>query len=151
MKKLIFASAIFWGMSVWAAPDMFSGTWQGKGTYILRGDMTQCSLFKLVFNTTAETIEFTSGERVCEKHSENFYKVQMTYKDGGIYFQGQQVGTYDGNKIEVHYSMPDGNSHRNWRMSMRREGDNLVYEESRTMDGETTPMISFAGLLMVQN
>ena len=53
-----------------------------------------------------------------------------------------------GNVLEARFSMPEGNGRiRHWRMSLRREGDTIVYEESRTLDDNTTPLISFAGLL----
>lgn len=149
--SILFASvSLLLSARSFAAPDIFNGVWQGKGTYVLRGTISQCSDFNLIFTTTEKTIEFTSGYRVCDNHSEKFYKVGMDFRDGKILFQNEVVGTYTDNKVDVHYTMPDGNSHRNWRMSMRREGNNLVYEESRTMDGENTPMISFAGVLTLQ-
>lgn len=132
--------------SAFAGPEVFDGTWNGKGTYILHGDLTQCSVLELTFSSTADTFTFASGRRVCDKHSEEFYAVTMQFKNGQLFFNGQVVGSYDGNKLDAFYSAPDGESTRHWRMSMRREGDHLMYEESRTMEGETTPMISFAGL-----
>jgi hypothetical protein len=33
---------------------------------------------------------------------------------------------------------------------MRVEGNNMVYEESRTMNQEQTPLISFAGIMSKQ-
>lgn len=139
---------IFASLCASADPDTFEGVWNGKGTYILDGDMTQCSVVKLIFSGTKSTFTFVGGKRVCDKHSEDFYTVKMDYKDGKLFFNGNESGTYDGNVLTAHYRAPDGNSFRNWRMSMRREGDHLMYEESRTMDGETTPLISFAGVLV---
>lgn len=147
----ILCGFIFLCGKAFASPETFSGTWSGKGTYILHGDMTQCSQFQLVFSATDSSFTFVSGNRSCEKHEEVFYKVTMTYKNGGLFFGDQRVGSYDGNYLQTAFSMPDGNSTRHWRMSMRRQGDHLIYEESRTMDGEVTPMISFAGLLIRQN
>lgn len=136
--------------SAFADPDVFVGNWSGKGTYILSGDMTQCSLMKLEFAATATEFTFVSGRRECEKHTEDFYEVTMEYRDGNLYYFGQKVGTYDGNVLTAGFRAPDGNSFRNWRMTMRREGNNLMYEESRTMEGQVTPLISFAGLLIKQ-
>jgi hypothetical protein len=137
-------------MKAYAGPEIFSGIWKGKGTYILKGDMTQCSDFELKFSTSGDTFSFESGSRICDKHSEQFYRVDMTFKNGKLYFYGQEVGSYDGNTLQAGYRAPDGSTYRNWRMFMRREGQNLMYEESRTMDGETTPMISFSGLAIFQ-
>lgn len=150
MKLLLAAVFLYLPLHASADPDIFDGTWKGKGTYILKGDMTECSEFELTFSTYNDIFTFESGHRVCEKHSETFYKVPMRFKDGILYFNGLKVGSYDGNRLEAHYRMPDGNSFRNWRMSMRREGQNMVYEESRTMEGETEPLISFAGLVIKQ-
>lgn len=133
-----------------AAPKIFDGNWAGKGTYILSNDVTSCSSFDLQFSATEDQFVFESGQRACDKHKENFYRVPMTYKDGKLYFGGQQVGSYTDDTLEASYRMPDGNSFRTWRMSMRRSGDHLLYEESRTMEGETTPLINFAGLLIIQ-
>lgn len=137
--------------TVWAEPSNFAGSWSGQGTYILDGQMTNCSRMFLQFSAQGDQFVFESGERVCEKHSEKFYRVAMTLKDGVIYFGTTPAGSYSGNHLEAHFRQPDGDTFRNWRMSMRREGDTLVYEESRTMDGKETPLISFAGLLQRQN
>jgi hypothetical protein len=132
--------------AAFAGPEVFEGTWNGKGTYILEGDLTQCSELELTFSANATTFTFVSGRRVCDKHSEQFYPVTMQYRNGELFFNGQLVGNYDGNTLNAYYSMPDGDSVRHWRMFMRREVNHLMYEESRTMEGETTPMISFSGL-----
>ncbi len=131
-------------------PNVFSGTWNGKGTYVLNGEISQCSEFQLVFSSTADTFTFVRGHRVCDHHSEKFYKVDMTYRDGKLFFYGTEVGSYDGNTLQASYRAPDGNTYRNWRMFMRREGSNLMYEESRIMDGEADPLISFAGMLVLE-
>ena len=90
--------------------------------------------------------QFVYPDSISDMHSEEFYPVTMQFKNGQLFFNGQVVGSYDGNKLDAYYSAPNGESTRHWRMSMRREGNHLMYEESRTMEGETTPMISFAGL-----
>lgn len=131
-----------------ASPEIFAGKFSGKGTYILDGDMTQCGGFEMVFSASKSTFTFVSGNRNCDKHSEQFYPVTMQYKNNLLYFNGKVVGGYDGSTLHAFYRMPDGNSFRNWRMFMRREGKHVMYEESRTMDGEVTPLISFAGLLI---
>lgn len=148
MKLFLASFAIFFGSYAFAGPEIFAGKFSGKGTYILKGDLTQCRQFNLEFAATKTTFTFVSGDRICDKHSEQFYSVTMDYHDNKLFFNGQVVGAYDGNKLEAFFRMPDGNTFRNWRMSMRREGSNMIYEESRTMEGETTPLISFAGLLI---
>jgi len=136
--------------SAWAGPEIFAGQWEGKGSYIYKGDITLCSTMEMTFSAGPNKFSFVSGRRVCEKHSEAFYPVNMTFRNGELLFNGQVVGKYDGNTLEAYYRMPDGTSYRNWRMSMRREGDHLMYEESRTMEGEDTPLISFAGTLKLK-
>jgi hypothetical protein len=148
MTMLLFVLAL--SLKAYAGPELFSGVWVGQGTYVLNGDITHCSGFDLKFVTSGDVFTFESGSRVCEKHTEKFYRVDMTFKDGLLYFGNQVVGSYDGNTLQAGYRAPDGNSFRNWRMFMRREGNNLMYEESRTMDGETTPMISFSGMTILQ-
>lgn len=128
----------------------FEGKWSGKGTYIFNGELTQCSQVELSFSETAAEFKFGGGGRGCDKHTETFYPVSMQKKDGKLMFAGQVVGTYTDKVVTSEFRMPDGNSFRNWRMSMRREGNNLMYEESRIMDGEQTPLISFAGMLQKQ-
>ncbi len=131
-----------------ARPDGFAGDWKGQGVYILNGDLTQCTGFDMKFAVINETFEFTSGSRVCDKHSEQFITVQMKMNNGRLMIGDMTVGSYDGDFLEASFRAPDGNSFRNWRMTMRRQGDHVIYEESRRMDGETTPLISFAGLLI---
>jgi hypothetical protein len=131
-----------------AAPNVFDGNWLGKGTYVLNGDITQCSLVDFRFSIAPGEVTFLGGRRVCDKHEEEFYPVTMQYHDGKVFFAGEVVGTYDGNQMEVSSRVPDGATYRNWRMTMRRQGEHLMYEESRTMDGQTTPMISFAGIFL---
>ncbi len=134
-----------------ADPSRFSGSWSGKGTYILAGDLTQCQEFKMSFSGSAESFEFVSGSRKCDKHSESFDNVKMDARDGVLYFYGQKVGEYDGNQLTAAYSIPEGDGRvRHWRMQMRRQGDHLMYEESRRMDNESTPLISFAGLMILE-
>lgn len=134
-----------------ANPSKFAGDWLGKGTYILRGDLYQCSVVKFGFSATDTGFVFEYGGRECDKHKESFGRVEMTYKDGGLYYFGTKVGEYTDDKIEVSFSMPDDKGDmRHWRMSMRAEGNNLMYEERRILNDETTPMISFAGLMIKQ-
>ena len=129
----------------------FAGDWSGKGTYVLAGDIKQCSVMILNFSATANTFRFGGGERVCEDHSEKFYEVEMTYENGMVLMGTFPVGTYDDNEMNVSFSAPDpAGGIRHWRMSMRVEGNNLMYEERRTMNDETTPLISFAGILIRQ-
>ncbi len=133
-----------------ANPEIFRGKWNGKGTYIFQSDVTQCSTVELIFDATPSSFKFAGGERICDKHTERFYPVTMNFTNGGIYFGAQKIGSYTATTLEASYRMPDGNSFRNWRMFMRREGNHLMYEESRTMEGETTPLISFAGVLKLE-
>lgn len=133
-----------------ADPNEFAGHWVGKGSYNLKGDIEQCSDFQMVFSATPTEFVFESGSRHCDKHTEEFYRVPMTFANGNIYFGEEVVGTYSENRMDVSYRAPDGDTFRFWRMSMRREGENLMYEESRTMEGQQTPMISFAGVLIRQ-
>ncbi len=133
-------------------PESFSGKWSGKGTYILNGTMSQCREFAMTFAGTRDSFEFVKGNRKCDNHEEEFANVKMEARGGELFFYGQKVGTYseDGH-LTAAYSAPEGNGRiRNWRMTMHRQGDHMMYEESRTMDGETTPLISFAGLMVVE-
>ena len=136
--------------SAQANPAEFAGHWLGQGTYIFDGDMTDCSKFELIFNAGNNRFTFASGHRVCGDLDEKYFPVTVDYRDGNIFFNGQKVGSYTDNTMEMGFRMPDGDSFRNWRMTMRRQGDHLMYEESRTMEGESTPLISFAGLLVIQ-
>lgn len=152
MRSALFAAALAVGGATGAHAteiEVFNGAWGGKGTLILHGDITQCSSIEFYFTVTADTFVFNGGQRTCDKHEDKFKPEQMTYRDGVFYFGDHAVGTFRNGVIEMRFRMPDGNTFRNWRMSMRREGDNLVYEDSRTMEGETKPMISFAGMLKV--
>ena len=137
---------LFAAFTAAADPSTFAGTWNGKGTYILAGDLYQCSFTSFSFEGGNGSFTFAKGRRECDKHQEDFYRVTMTYRDGKLYFNNMEVGSYTANTLEARYRMPDNGSFRNWRMFMRREGNHLMYEESRTMEGETTPLISFAGM-----
>ena len=133
-------------------PETFTGRWSGKGTYIYNGVMSQCREFSMTFEGTRESFEFVTGSRKCDNHEEEFANVKMEARGGELFFYGQKVGTYSENgQLTAAYSLPEGNGHtRHWRMNMQRRGDHLMYEESRTMDEESTPLISFAGLMMLE-
>lgn len=149
MKTLIFTFLIaLISFSSQAIPTQFIGSWKGQGTYIHAGALTNCHDFELSFEATPTTFTFASGYRDCDAHYETFYPVTMEYRDGLLYFGTEIVGSYDGDILQATYRMPDGDSFRIWRMSMRKSGDHLLYEESRTMEGESTPLISFSGLLI---
>lgn len=150
MKHLIAAGLLIFSITSFASPQEFIGTWSGKGTYIFDGELTQCSQMQMVFEADQATFTFDSGFRVCEKHSEEFYRVVMDYENGEFKVGDQVVGSYDGEVMKLAFRAPDGDTYRNWRMSMRRTGDHLMYEENRVMDGEETPLISFAGMLVRQ-
>lgn len=156
MRNLLGVILVAGAMVVSAAasavgPEIFHGKWSGKGTYIHDGRMSQCSEFTLEFAGTPSSFEFVTGHRKCDFHEEKFYNVKMEARDGVLYFYGQAVGAYTGNELNAAYRAPEGDGRfRNWRMTMRRQGDHLMYEESRTMEGETTPLISFSGLLFRQ-
>jgi hypothetical protein len=136
--------------------DAFVGAWIGKGTYILSGDLYQCSLMKMVFSKTKDEFSFDYGRRECDKHSENFDRVVLNYHDGGFFYpvgdgKEAKAGEYGDGKVELHFDMPDPKGGiRHWRMSMRAEGNNFMYEERRIMDENVTPLISFAGLGLKQ-
>ena len=131
--------------------ERFAGSWEGMGTYVLHGVYEPCQEFALSFASPPGAFVFLRGRRVCDRHQESFAGVRMEARDGVLWYGEQKVGRYDGDLVQAAFRQPEGDGGwRNWRMSMRREGDRLVYEESRRMDGEATPMISFAGLLTLQ-
>lgn len=149
MKLVAFLSLLLPSLSFASTPDFFNGQWEGQGTYIYQGDITHCPTFRMEFIGDAKSFEFASGMRNCEKHREEFAPVTMEFRDGSLYFYGQKVGELKDNVLTAWFRAPEEDGRfRNWRMSMRREGQHMVYEESRTMDGETTPLISFTGLLI---
>ena len=145
---LALSSVILLTFQLNADPNTFSGEWKGKGTYIYDGDLTQCSAFEMGFKATKTRFVFNEGFRNCDKHKEKFSKVTMRYKNGKLFYGGQEVGSYDGQTLEARYRMLDGSRYRVWRMFMRRQGDHLMYEESRRMEGDDTPLISFSGLMI---
>ncbi len=151
--KLIYATFLLLVVSFANAaevtgPAQFAGDWLGTGVYQLSGVQSYCASFKMKFNGSRYLMDFVGGSRDCEHHSETFGAVSMAYDNGDLKYNGQVIGTIKGNVLEAHFSMPEGNGNvRHWRMSMRREGSTIVYEESRTMNDEQTPLISFAGLL----
>lgn len=153
MKQLALASLLLLPVGAHASGlDGFVGTWVGKGAYIKSGDLYQCSLMKMTFAKTDTQFIFDYGQRECDKHSEVFDRVVMTYHDGGLFYPGGdgkevKAGEYGDGRVELHFDMPDPKGGlRHWRMSMRAEGDSFMYEERRIMNNDATPMISFAGL-----
>jgi hypothetical protein len=130
-------------------PEIFKGEWEGTGIYQREGQQSYCREFTMKFDGNRYLMNFLGGNRECERHSERFASVAMAHSAGKLFYNGKEVGSIKDNVLETKFSMPEGNGRvRHWRMSMRIEGDTLVYEESRTMDSESTPLISFSGLLM---
>jgi len=152
MVVFLISGVVFAGESISkSGPEQFIGKWKGQGTYILNGVITNCPVVEMEFKATADSFEFTTGRRVCEQHQETFYKVNMGFSQGKLTFGKEIVGDVNGSVLTSGYRMPEGDGRfRIWRMSMRKEGKHLMYEESRTMEGETTPMISFAGMLVLE-
>lgn len=129
-------------------PAQFAGSWTGTGVYRLKEQQSFCRVFEMKFEGNKYLMTFGGGERVCDAHNEKFAPVSMAYQEGKLYYNGKVVGSITGNVLEARFSAPEGNGNiRNWRMSMRKEGNNMVYEESRTMNNDKTPLISFAGIL----
>lgn len=129
----------------------FTGHWKGRGVYQLEGKQTNCAEVDFGFSADGKMIEFTFGSRSCDEHKETFDRVVVDYENGKLMFAGTQVGTYKDGLFSIAFSAPNGDGRtRHWRMTMRAEGDTLVYEESRRIDSNSTPMISFAGLMKKQ-
>jgi len=132
--------------------EEFHGKWVGKGTYIYDGRLSNCPEFHMEFGGSAEKFAFAGGGRECEFHRETFERAEMDIRGDELYFYGQKVGSFRENELSAEFRAPEGNGKfRNWRMFMRRQGNHLMYEESRRMDGETTPLISFSGLMILQS
>ncbi len=73
------------------------------------------------------------GRRVCAalKIDATFEREAMTMKDGVLFGpDGKPAGHYDTDFVESYFVLPgpDGKPGL-WRSTMRREGDNLVFEE----------------------
>jgi hypothetical protein len=146
--------ALFWvPVSAWAgSAQEFHGMWVGKGTYIYDGRISNCPEFRMEFSGSAEKFKFAGGGRECEFHRETFEMAEMEIRGDELYFYGQKVGEFRENELSSEFRAPEeGGKFRNWRMFMRRQGNHLMYEESRRMDGETTPLISFSGLMILQS
>ncbi len=150
MKQTFYISILVSLISLvaFASEPNIDGRWVGEGTYILDGEITYCDHVELVFSSSNGEFVFEEGSRNCSKHNETFYRVSTDVANGEVLFAGQVVGHYTDTTVQMGFRQPDGNSFRNWRMSMRRQGNHLMYEESRTMEGESTPLISFAGVLI---
>ncbi len=148
MKKILFALLLAPICSMAADPQIFEGEWSGKGVYLKDGYNSACPTFNLSFETKPRSLKFSSGNRVCERHEETFAPVEMQFADGNLYWNGRKIGTIQGNYLTVSFRAPEPNGQiRNYRMSMRRQGSTLVYEESRTMNSDVEPLIVFSGVL----
>lgn len=150
MKILFLALGILLGSQQAEAnnPKVYDGKWVGKGIYLRNGVQAFCPTFEVVFKADGQELEFTSGKRVCESHSEVFDKVTITTKDGGVYWGKSRIGSFDGSLLGLEFRMPEqGGGTRIYRMSMRVEGPNMTYEESRRLLDQDKPVITFAGVL----
>jgi len=150
MKFLILALGLILGSHQAEAknPKVYNGKWVGKGIYLRNGVQAYCPNFELVFKADGQALEFSSGKRVCESHSEVFDKVTITTKNGGVYWGDSKIGAFDGSLLGLEFRMPEqGGGTRIYRMSMRVEGPNMIYEESRRLAGQDKPVITFAGVL----
>lgn len=145
---LFFIFSLFFPLTSSAGtnPSIFKGDWSGTGSYELKGTKTFCPEFEMQFDGNRYLMNFMGGFRNCEAHQEKFASVAMAFDKGNIFYNGQVVGTLKGNVLNVQFSMPEGNGNvRHWKMKMMIQDDSLIYEESRTMNNETTPLIYFLG------
>lgn len=130
--------------------ETYNGTWKGVGVYRRDGITTNCEM-EMDFYGENSSFTFVSGNRVCERHSEEFYRVDMHVVDDILVWNGMQVGTFSDELVTVDFLTPGGDGRmRHYRMSMRKEGSVLTYEESRRIVGEAEPVITFAGVLVLQ-
>ena len=148
MKFLL--ALLFLSSSAFAdmGPLKIKGNWSVQGIYVLENKVTHCDEFIMEFNATADTFSFVGGNRKCEDHDEQFFQVDMTYKDGKVFYGPQVVGSYTENSLEASFQIPEGSRIRTWRMNMRVTGDQLLYEESRFYNDSETPYINFAGIMV---
>ena len=138
----------------WAddAVSGFTGKWTGQGVLIRYGELAPCALFSLSFLAGADgSFILDGGRRVCAglKIDAPFEREAMSVKDGVLFGpDGQPAGRYETDFIESQFVLPGPEGKPGlWRSTMRREGDNLVFEESMSLAGQTTPMLTFAGVL----
>lgn len=150
MKKFLALILMTLCTGLMAGPLNYEGSWSGQGVYVLENKVTHCHEFKMIFSATDKVFTFVTGNRRCDDHDEEFYRVDMDYSDGKVYFGGQVVGSYTENSLETSFSVPEGDRMRHWRMSMRVTGEQLLYEESRSYDEEKTPYINFAGIMIAE-
>lgn len=130
----------------------FNGKWAGQGVLIRYGELASCSLFSLSFLTASDgSFILDGGRRVCAelKIDATFAREIMSMKDGVLFGpDGKQAGRYETDFVKSYFVLPGPDGKPGiWRSTMRREGDNLVYEESMSLAGQATPMLTFAGAL----
>ncbi len=112
----------------------FNGKWTGQGVLIRYGELAPCALFSLAFLAGPDgSFVLDGGRRVCAalKIDATFEREAMTMKDGVLFGpDGKPAGHYDTDFVESYFVLPgpDGKPGL-WRSTMRREGDNLVFEE----------------------
>lgn len=136
---------ILFSLIAWASgPEQFSGHWQGKGIWVRGGVQKVCSLVKMEFHGTPEHFQFSSGERICEDFQQTFDREDLDIRGEDVLYQGQLVGHLKDNLFSLEFI--EGGE-RVYRMSMRREGNRLSYEESMRLKNESTPLLSFVGVL----
>jgi hypothetical protein len=134
-----------------SGPEQFAGTWRGKGVHITNGEITLCSLVEIIFASDGTDFANVGGKRICETHQMIIDKDRAEVRDGKLIFRDQVIGGFEGNTMYVMLvAHPKEEKSRTWRMSMRREGDTLIYEDSRSTEGDTTPHTSFAALMTLQ-
>lgn len=133
----------------------FNGAWKGQGVLIRYGQLAPCSLFSLSFVAGPDgSFILDGGKRVCAdlQINSDLAREVMSVKDGMLFGpDGKPAGRYETDFIEVHFVMPGVEGKPSvWRSTMRREGDNMIFEESLSLAGQTTPMLTFAGALRRQ-
>ena len=64
----------------------------------------------------------------------------MPVKDSALFGpDGKPAGRHETDFIEVNFVMPGGEETPSvWRSTMRRQGDNMVFEESLSLTGHTS-------------
>lgn len=123
----------------------FNGRYSGEGSSYSHksGNKRRCSEIFLHVEKTPSTLEFHHGGYKCENLQATLDPFTLEIRDGKIFFEGSELGTFANDRMEMLYANVEQDYTYRWVLEM--QGEEMVYLEEWTSQG--SPALTVSGRL----